>query len=203
MPVGEVTVTLEDVLHLFGLPIDGDVVTGWIDSSHDFLVTQSLAIFGGEPQVSNSLKSYINLSWVRHIRDTQPWDTWERGSVCRGLRPFPEPSLRWLRYCWHVDGVIIHDLENGWLGLRLPLGTRSTLWKNLYSGRTSASPFLQTYTHTLTSVTQWGCWCHLSVSNGILRTEWFVSTDMHSAPWQYKPYQLKALMYGLKLQNTL
>ncbi|KAL4293422.1 hypothetical protein AHAS_Ahas18G0126500 [Arachis hypogaea] len=55
---------LEDVLHLFGLPIDGEVVTGWTDSSHDFLGTQSLAIFGSEPQVSSSSKSYINLSWA-------------------------------------------------------------------------------------------------------------------------------------------
>ncbi|RYQ85477.1 hypothetical protein Ahy_B10g105048 [Arachis hypogaea] len=28
LPTGEVTVTLEDVLHIFGLPIDGEVVTG-------------------------------------------------------------------------------------------------------------------------------------------------------------------------------
>ncbi|KAL4294127.1 hypothetical protein AHAS_Ahas18G0197000 [Arachis hypogaea] len=84
MLVGEVTVTLEDVLHLFGLPIDGEVVTGWTDSSHNFLVTQSLAIFGSEPQVSSSSKSYISLSWVRHIRDIQPLDTWE--SIMRYVR---------------------------------------------------------------------------------------------------------------------
>ncbi|RYR24241.1 hypothetical protein Ahy_B02g057735 [Arachis hypogaea] len=62
MPVSEVIVTLEDVLYIFGLPIDGEVVTGWTDSSHDFLVTQNLAIFGSEPEVSSSSKSYIKLS---------------------------------------------------------------------------------------------------------------------------------------------
>ncbi|XP_072076751.1 protein MAIN-LIKE 2-like [Arachis hypogaea] len=83
MPVGEVIVTLENVLHIFGLPIDGEVVTGWTDSSHD-LVNQSLAIFSIEPQVNSSSKSYINLSWVCHIRDTQRLDTWE--SVMRYVR---------------------------------------------------------------------------------------------------------------------
>ncbi|KAL4292913.1 hypothetical protein AHAS_Ahas18G0075600 [Arachis hypogaea] len=43
---------LEDVLHIFGLPIDGEVVTGWTDSSQDFLVNQSMAIFGSEPVIS-------------------------------------------------------------------------------------------------------------------------------------------------------
>ncbi|RYR63068.1 hypothetical protein Ahy_A04g020858 [Arachis hypogaea] len=69
--------TLEDVLHIFSLPIDGEVVTGWTNSSHDFLVTQSLAIFGSKPEVDSFSKSYINLSWIRHIRNTQPLDTWE------------------------------------------------------------------------------------------------------------------------------
>ncbi|XP_057756480.1 protein MAIN-LIKE 2-like [Arachis stenosperma] len=77
MPVSKVTVTLEDVLHIFGLPIDEEVVTSWTNSSHDFLVTQSLVIFDSEPQVSSSSKSYINLSWISHIRDTQPLNTWE------------------------------------------------------------------------------------------------------------------------------
>ncbi|KAL4365297.1 hypothetical protein AHAS_Ahas07G0092000 [Arachis hypogaea] len=100
MPVGEVTVTLEDVLHLFGLPIDK-----------------------------------------------------RRGSVCRGLRPFPEPSLHRLRYRWHTDGVIIHDPENGWLGLRLPLGTRSTLWKREYSIMTGTEFMTNGYNNGVTAAT--------------------------------------------------
>ncbi|XP_015973254.1 serine/threonine-protein phosphatase 7 long form homolog [Arachis duranensis] len=84
LPVGEVTVTQEDVLHIFGLPIEGEVVTGWTDSSQDFLVNHSMAIFGSEPVVSSSSKSYIKLAWVRHIRDTQPLDTSE--SVQRYVR---------------------------------------------------------------------------------------------------------------------
>ncbi|QHN99008.1 uncharacterized protein DS421_13g394180 [Arachis hypogaea] len=55
--VGEITVTLEDMLYIFGLPIDEEVVTGLTDSSHDFLITQNLAIFGSEPQLSSSSKN--------------------------------------------------------------------------------------------------------------------------------------------------
>ncbi|RYR42071.1 hypothetical protein Ahy_A08g038519 [Arachis hypogaea] len=51
LPVGEVTMTLKDVLYIFGLPIDGGVVTDWTDSSQDFLVIQSLTIFGSEPVI--------------------------------------------------------------------------------------------------------------------------------------------------------
>ncbi|KAL4329756.1 hypothetical protein AHAS_Ahas13G0331900 [Arachis hypogaea] len=37
LQVGEVTVTLEDVAHIFGLSIDGETMSGWTDSSSDFL----------------------------------------------------------------------------------------------------------------------------------------------------------------------
>ncbi|KAL4288509.1 hypothetical protein AHAS_Ahas19G0293300 [Arachis hypogaea] len=52
--VGEVTVTLKDVAHIFGLPIDGESVSGWTDSSKDFLQSQSIAIFDREPEISCS-----------------------------------------------------------------------------------------------------------------------------------------------------
>ncbi|RYR49615.1 hypothetical protein Ahy_A07g036137 [Arachis hypogaea] len=45
LSVDEVMVTLKDVAHIYGLPIDGNLVTGWTDSSHDFLVNHNLAIF--------------------------------------------------------------------------------------------------------------------------------------------------------------
>ncbi|RYQ85671.1 hypothetical protein Ahy_B10g105250 [Arachis hypogaea] len=55
---------LEDVVHIFGLPIYGEPMSGWTDSSGDFLQSQSIAIFGHEPEVSRSSKSYIKLGWV-------------------------------------------------------------------------------------------------------------------------------------------
>ncbi|QHO04995.1 uncharacterized protein DS421_13g444910 [Arachis hypogaea] len=82
--IGEVIVTLEDVAHIFGLPIDGEPVSGWTDSSSDFVQSQSIAIFGREPSVSHNAKSYIKLGWVRRIRDAEPLDTEE--SIRRYVR---------------------------------------------------------------------------------------------------------------------
>ncbi|KAL4288549.1 serine/threonine-protein phosphatase 7 long form homolog [Arachis hypogaea] len=84
LSVDEVIVTLEDVAHIFGLPIDGEPVSGWTDSSSDFLQSQSIAIFDREPEVSHSSKSYIKLGWVRRIRDAEPLDIEE--SVRRYVR---------------------------------------------------------------------------------------------------------------------
>ncbi|KAL4301403.1 hypothetical protein AHAS_Ahas17G0297400 [Arachis hypogaea] len=90
--VSEVTVTLKDVLHIFGLPIDGEVVIGWTDSSQDFL-------------------------WSHHPR-TKAWMSRSAASIRQGI-----------------------DYMN--------------------EGRVIA---------------------HSSVSNGILRTEWFASMGMHNSP---------------------
>ncbi|KAL4349784.1 hypothetical protein AHAS_Ahas10G0076600 [Arachis hypogaea] len=84
LPVGEVTVTLEDIAHIFGLPIDGEPVSGWTDSSSDFVQSQSMAIFGRQPMLSRNSKSYIKLGWVRSIRDEEPLDTEE--SIMRYVR---------------------------------------------------------------------------------------------------------------------
>ncbi|RYR69045.1 hypothetical protein Ahy_A03g015571 isoform C [Arachis hypogaea] len=82
--VGEVTVTLKDVAHIFGLSIDGEPVSGWTDSSSDFVQSQGITIFGREPSVSHNSKSYIKLGWVRRIRDAEPLDTEE--SIRRYVR---------------------------------------------------------------------------------------------------------------------
>ncbi|KAL4365130.1 hypothetical protein AHAS_Ahas07G0075300 [Arachis hypogaea] len=75
LSVGEVTVILEDVAHIFGLPIDGELVSGWTDSNTNFIQSQSIVKFGREPEVSSSSKSYIKLGWVRsRIRDAEPLD---------------------------------------------------------------------------------------------------------------------------------
>ncbi|RYR24260.1 hypothetical protein Ahy_B02g057750 [Arachis hypogaea] len=84
LPIGEVTVTLEDVAHIFGLPIDGKPVSGWTYSSSDFVQSQGIAIFGRQPSVSHNVKSYIKLGWVRRIRDAEPLDTEE--SIRRYVR---------------------------------------------------------------------------------------------------------------------
>ncbi|QHO42205.1 uncharacterized protein DS421_5g152180 [Arachis hypogaea] len=84
LSIGEVTVTLEDVAHIFGLPIDGELVNGWTDSSSKFVQSQGIAIFGRELSVSHNAKSYIMLGWVRRIRDAEPLHTEE--SIRRYVR---------------------------------------------------------------------------------------------------------------------
>ncbi|QHO30719.1 uncharacterized protein DS421_8g235610 [Arachis hypogaea] len=84
LPIGEVTVTLEDVANIFGLPIDGEPVSGWTDSSNDFVQSQGIAVFGRVPSVSQNAKSYIKLGWVRRIRDAKLLDTEE--SIRRYVR---------------------------------------------------------------------------------------------------------------------
>ncbi|RYR48867.1 hypothetical protein Ahy_A07g034953 [Arachis hypogaea] len=61
LSVDEVTVTLEDIAHIFGLSIDGEV------AEH--------RVFGNEPIVSSFSKSYIKLALVCRIRDAEPLDT--------------------------------------------------------------------------------------------------------------------------------
>ncbi|XP_016185377.1 serine/threonine-protein phosphatase 7 long form homolog [Arachis ipaensis] len=77
LPVGEVTVTLEDVSYILGLPINGEAVTGRSDSSHQFLVDNCIACFGREPGPQDHVLGKVNIAWVRQCRDTEPCDTQE------------------------------------------------------------------------------------------------------------------------------
>ncbi|RYR55294.1 hypothetical protein Ahy_A06g030534 isoform C [Arachis hypogaea] len=88
LPVGEITVTLEDVAHIFGLPIDGKPVSGWTDSSSDFVQSQSMAVFGREPVLSRSTlftdKStvYAHTKYLPLFRDFEQIHTYSWGSAC-------------------------------------------------------------------------------------------------------------------------
>ncbi|XP_016195952.1 serine/threonine-protein phosphatase 7 long form homolog [Arachis ipaensis] len=77
LPVGEVTVTLEDVSYILGLPINGEAVTGKSDSSHQFLVENCIACFAREPGPDDHVLGKVNIAWVRRCRDTEPCDTQE------------------------------------------------------------------------------------------------------------------------------
>ncbi|KAL4364893.1 hypothetical protein AHAS_Ahas07G0051600 [Arachis hypogaea] len=68
LSVGEVTVTLEDVTHIFGLPIDGEPVSGWTDSSSDFVQSHSMAIFEREPVLSHAEPLDTEESIRRYVR---------------------------------------------------------------------------------------------------------------------------------------
>ncbi|RYR43497.1 hypothetical protein Ahy_A08g039899 isoform E [Arachis hypogaea] len=88
LPVGEVTVTLEDVAYIFGLPIDGEAVSGWTDSSGYFVQSQSHAIFGREPEVSRSTlftdksTAYAHAKYLPLLRDFDRIHTYSWGSAC-------------------------------------------------------------------------------------------------------------------------
>ncbi|QHN91880.1 uncharacterized protein DS421_17g578830 [Arachis hypogaea] len=77
LPVGEVTVTLEDVSYILGLPINGEAVTGRSDSSHEFLVENCIACFGREPGPDDHVFGKVHIACVRQCRDSEPCDTQE------------------------------------------------------------------------------------------------------------------------------
>ncbi|RYR69109.1 hypothetical protein Ahy_A03g015640 isoform A [Arachis hypogaea] len=87
--IGEVTVTLEDVAHIFGLlPIDGEPVSGWTDSSSEFVQSQGIVIFGREPSVSGSTlftdksTAYAHAKYLPLLRDFERIHTYSWGSAC-------------------------------------------------------------------------------------------------------------------------
>ncbi|RYR03194.1 hypothetical protein Ahy_B06g082035 [Arachis hypogaea] len=67
LSMGEIIVPLEDVAHIFGLPINEKVVSGWINSNHEFLQSQSIAIFGSEP-VMSSIRDVESLDILKFIQ---------------------------------------------------------------------------------------------------------------------------------------
>ncbi|RYR28682.1 hypothetical protein Ahy_B01g052829 [Arachis hypogaea] len=137
------TITLEDVIHLLGLSVNGDPVIGRTDSSHQFLVENCIACFGREPGPQDHVLGKVNLAWVRRCRDTEPCDTHE--SIERYIRAhifcvfgtvvFPDksttslnskflpllrnfhwiPAYSWGQPVWHIytDRCVMHHYTIG------------------------------------------------------------------------------------------
>ncbi|XP_072054411.1 serine/threonine-protein phosphatase 7 long form homolog [Arachis hypogaea] len=78
LPVGEVTVTLEDVAHIFGLPIDGEPVSGWTDSSSDFVQSQH----GNIRSSTDKSTAYAHAKYLPLLRDFERIHTYSWGSAC-------------------------------------------------------------------------------------------------------------------------
>ncbi|KAL4294313.1 hypothetical protein AHAS_Ahas18G0215600 [Arachis hypogaea] len=72
--MGEYTISLEDVAHIYGLSTDG-VVSGRMDSSFAHLVDKCVANFRIPLGENDHVSSVIKLSWIRQIRDTEALDT--------------------------------------------------------------------------------------------------------------------------------
>ncbi|KAL4327926.1 hypothetical protein AHAS_Ahas13G0148900 [Arachis hypogaea] len=83
--VGEVTMTLENMTHILGLPINGEPVISRTDSSHQFFVENCFTCFGREPGPHDHVLGKVNLVWVRRCRDTKPVT---RRSPLRGMVVF-------------------------------------------------------------------------------------------------------------------
>ncbi|QHO41062.1 uncharacterized protein DS421_5g142450 [Arachis hypogaea] len=78
LPVGEVTVTLEDVSYILGILINREAVTGRSDSSHQFFVENCISCFGWEPGPQDHVLGKVNnIQWVRRCIDTESCDTQE------------------------------------------------------------------------------------------------------------------------------
>ncbi|XP_072076810.1 serine/threonine-protein phosphatase 7 long form homolog [Arachis hypogaea] len=124
LPVGEVTVTLEDMSYILGLPINGEAVTGKSDSSYEFLVENCIACFGRESGPQDHVLGKVNIASVRRCRDIKPCDTQE--SVERiqlgaaSLTNLYRSLCRASRYnCKEMDGPLILLFVWGWE--RIPL----------------------------------------------------------------------------------
>ncbi|XP_072081080.1 serine/threonine-protein phosphatase 7 long form homolog [Arachis hypogaea] len=68
-PIGECSVTLEDVAVIFGLPTNSIPVTGPTLSSYEALEVECLHHFGVAPRKTECRGSFVKLTWFRRLKD--------------------------------------------------------------------------------------------------------------------------------------
>ncbi|RYQ82969.1 hypothetical protein Ahy_B10g101578 [Arachis hypogaea] len=69
LPIGECSVTLEDVALILGLPTDGLPVTGMTMSSFEAMEAECLLQFGIAPRREDCRSSCIKLTWLRNLKE--------------------------------------------------------------------------------------------------------------------------------------
>nr|XP_029149944.1 serine/threonine-protein phosphatase 7 long form homolog [Arachis hypogaea] len=69
LPIGECTVTLEDVVVILGLPTNGLPVTGMTLSSFEALEGECFHQFGVAPRKADCRGSGIKLTWLRNLKE--------------------------------------------------------------------------------------------------------------------------------------
>ncbi|RYQ95277.1 hypothetical protein Ahy_B08g090352 [Arachis hypogaea] len=74
LSVGECTISLDDVAHIYGLSNDGHAVSRRIDNCFAHLVNKCVANFGILPDKNDHVSSALKLSWIRHICDAEALD---------------------------------------------------------------------------------------------------------------------------------
>ncbi|XP_020971913.1 serine/threonine-protein phosphatase 7 long form homolog [Arachis ipaensis] len=68
-PIGECSMTLEEVAVIFGLPTNGLPVTGPTMSSYEALEVECLHHFGVAPRKTECRGSFIKLTWFRRLKE--------------------------------------------------------------------------------------------------------------------------------------
>ncbi|QHO13442.1 uncharacterized protein DS421_15g515570 [Arachis hypogaea] len=69
LPIGECSVTLEDVALILGLPTDGLPVTGMTMSSFEAMEAECLLQFGVAPRKEHCRSSWLKLTWLRNLKE--------------------------------------------------------------------------------------------------------------------------------------
>ncbi|QHO46710.1 uncharacterized protein DS421_6g189940 [Arachis hypogaea] len=141
LPVSEVTVTLEDVSYILGLPINGEAVTGRSDSSHQFLVENCIAYFSWEPGPDDHVFGKVNIAWVRRCRDTEPCDTQESlerlahlyRSLCRvsryNYKKMDGPLILLFVWAWERMPFLAPIPHDQLSDIGIPLARRWSHWR--------------------------------------------------------------------------
>ncbi|RYR33890.1 hypothetical protein Ahy_A10g048559 [Arachis hypogaea] len=124
LSVGEVTVTLEDVTHIFGLSVNWEPVTGRMDSSHQFLVENCITCFGCQPGPGDHILGKVTLVWVRRCRETKLYDTME--SIQRYV---------WAHIFCMLGTVVFLDKSTTFLNSKFLPVVQDFHWIPLYSWR--------------------------------------------------------------------
>lgn len=99
-PVGESTVTLQDVAILFGLPVDGHAVTGKDPGNKlDDLIALCVELLGAAPTAEDFIGSSLKLKWIsEHFRHL-PHDASDET-----VHHYARAYILWL-----IGGVLVPD----------------------------------------------------------------------------------------------
>ncbi|QHO54316.1 serine/threonine-protein phosphatase 7 long form homolog [Arachis hypogaea] len=92
LPIGECSVTLEDMALILGLPTDGLPVTGMTMSSFEAMEAECLLQFGVAPRRKDCRSSSIKLTWLRNLKENL--ELTDEISIQRYVRCHPGATFR-------------------------------------------------------------------------------------------------------------
>ncbi|KAJ3686230.1 hypothetical protein LUZ61_015394 [Rhynchospora tenuis] len=116
LPVGEMTVTLEDVSCLWGLPIDGKVVCGDSDENWADYIEFAFGRIGWEAFRRPPGTYHLNIKWLREpwVADPNNWDLKQKASLHDNSSP--EVTERYARaFMMDLFGSVMFPDHSGYL----------------------------------------------------------------------------------------